>query len=87
MGAGVDGAHGGLVIQLDLRNVPESVIHHLYVMVVLHVLDIRKIMRNVQVMFKKCRNCGHIYRSAFICIYLYTCILAYLHTCILGHKI
>ena len=36
---------------------------------------------------KKCRNCGHIYRFAFICIYLYTCILAYLHTYILAYLV
>ena len=29
---------------------------------------------------EKCRNCGHIDSFAFICIYVYTCILAYLHT-------
>ena len=35
----------------------------------------------------KCRNCGHIYRFAFISIlaYLHACILAYMHTCILAY--
>ena len=42
---------------------------------------------------KKCRNCGHIHRFAFIsillylhtCILAYTCILSYLHICIIEY--